>query len=162
MKRFGALDERRKRRRKVTATINLVSLVDIFTIIVFVLLVNSSDGEVLPDSKVKLPDSVTQLKPRQTIVIIVSNEDIVVQGRRVVTVAQALGGGDIIEPLKTELAYLSNRPDSTGRPIEKTAVTILGERTIHYSLLKKIMMTCSSAHYSDISLAVNQKTKGAG
>jgi len=37
-------------------------------------------------------------------------------------------------------------------------VTIMGDKEIPYSLLKKVMATCTSADYGKISLAVMQKT----
>ena len=50
--------ERHHKRHKGGAGINLVSMMDIFTILVFFLLVNSSEVEVLPNAKeFVLPDS---------------------------------------------------------------------------------------------------------
>ena len=43
--------ERHHKRHKGTPSFNLVSLMDIFTILVFFLLVNSGEGEVLPSTK---------------------------------------------------------------------------------------------------------------
>ena len=43
--------EKHHKRNKGTAALNLVSLMDIFTILVFFLLVNSSDVETLPNAK---------------------------------------------------------------------------------------------------------------
>ena len=43
--------EKHHKRNKSTAALNLVSLMDIFTILVFFLLVNSSDVETLPSTK---------------------------------------------------------------------------------------------------------------
>ena len=50
--------ERRHERGKAGTALNLVSLMDIFTILVFFLMVNSSDVEVLETtSDIRLPDS---------------------------------------------------------------------------------------------------------
>ena len=59
------------RRNKGKGTLNLVSLMDIFTILVFFLLVNSSDVQTLPNAKdLQLPESfhpVTGLKHRSSL-----------------------------------------------------------------------------------------------
>ncbi len=74
MKRMG-------RNKKKLTNLNLTSLMDVFTILVFFLLFHSSGSEVLEAPKqIKLPDSVVEAKPRETIVILVSPEDVLVQG----------------------------------------------------------------------------------
>ena len=60
-----------------TAKLNLVSLMDIFTILVFFLMVNTGDVEVLqPDERIVLPKSYATLKPDSVPVVKVTNEDI--------------------------------------------------------------------------------------
>ena len=84
MSRLSKRQARKDRRKKTGANINLVSLMDIFTILVFFLLVNSSDVETLAsEDDIKLPESISEMKPRDTIVISVSDTDILVQGRKV-------------------------------------------------------------------------------
>src|SRR5262249_24737148 len=95
----------RQGRNKSMVDLNLVSLIDIFTILIFFLLANASEVEVLPSAKaVRLPESTAEKSPKETVVVVVSNEDILVQGRKVASVADAMKAeGDLIEPLKTEL-----------------------------------------------------------
>ena len=51
--------ERRNVRGKKSVTLNLVSLMDIFTILVFFLLVNSGQVETLPNARdITLPESI--------------------------------------------------------------------------------------------------------
>jgi len=38
-------------------------------------------------------------------------------------------------------------------------ITVMSDKNIPYKLIKKIMMTCVSSKYTNISLAVLQKTK---
>ena len=72
--------DRRHKRSKLGGALNLVSLMDIFTILVFFLLVNSSDVEVLPNAKdVQLPESIAEEKAKETVVILIGDEDILVQ-----------------------------------------------------------------------------------
>ena len=153
--------KRHYRRGKQQSKLNLVSLMDIFTILVFFLMVNSSsDVQVLnQDNAIKLPDSSAQQPPGDVLALTVTDNDILVNGRVVMKreVLQAFSGQ--VEPaLKEELDYQASRSGSpapnTGRPI-----TILADRELPYELLKKIMSTCVDAGYASISLAVNQKTE---
>lgn len=152
----------RRDRNKTLVDLNLVSLIDIFTILIFFLLANASDVEILPNTKaVKLPESTAEQAPKETVVVIVSQDDIVVQGRRVATVADALGAHDIIEPLKAELDYHAGRAliKDTKGSVGKD-ITIMGDKDIPYKLLKKIMVTCARANYGNIAFAVLPKHKG--
>ena len=82
--------ERRHERTRKFVGLSMVSLMDIFTILVFFLLVNSSDGEVLPTAKsVRLPESVAEKSPKPTLVVTVNDQDILVQGRKVASVDDA-------------------------------------------------------------------------
>lgn len=142
-------------------SINLVSLMDIFTILVFFLLVNSSDVQNIPSTKnVQLPESIAEQRPRETLFIVVSDTDLLVQGRKVAAVNEVLGSEEnIIAALREELEYQAGR---SGIPAEQEArreITILGDRHIPYRLLKKIMITCNSVDYNNISLAVAKKSE---
>ena len=147
-----------------SAKLNLVSLMDIFTILVFFLMVNSSDVEVLKTSaNVDLPESTSQQVPDQRTTVTVTDAAIVVMGRQVATVAE-LAGSDVatIEGLAKELEHQAARKGAV--PEDGFEVTILGDREIPYWLLKKIMLTCQTEDYAQISLAVNQlarETPGA-
>src|SRR4029077_11671464 len=102
--------ERASRNRSLV-DLNLVSLIDIFTILIFFLLANASEVEVLPSTKaVRLPESTAEKTPKETLVVLVSNEDIVVQGRKVSSVSEAMkADGDVIAPLKAELDFHAGR-----------------------------------------------------
>jgi len=160
MSRRAQRMERHHKRSRSAVALSLVSLMDIFTILVFFLLVHSSDVEDLPPAKaVRLPESVAEKAPKQTVVVTVSGEDILVQGRKVASVAAVLADtGDLIEPLRTELQFQSSRAYIKVKdPTKGREVTILGDKEIPYRLLKKIMVTCVRASYSNISLAVVRK-----
>jgi biopolymer transport protein ExbD len=91
----------------------------------------------------------------------VSNQDIVVQGRRVSSVSEAMNAdSDLIGPLKAELDYHAGRQlIRKEKEARNKAITIMGDKEIPYRLLRKIMVTCARANYSDISFAVVQKGK---
>lgn len=152
--------EKQHKRRKGMAALNMVSLMDIFTILVFFLLVNSS-GIQPQGAKISLPKSTVEQVPKDTLIITVNNEDIIVQGRRVASVAEVMAGEEIVIPgLHQELDYLAKRKRVLDAPGgEERPVTIMGDREIPYKLLKRIMLTCTQTGYSQVSLAVT-RTKG--
>ncbi|MFQ5469699.1 MAG: ExbD/TolR family protein [Gammaproteobacteria bacterium] len=164
MSRRARRMERHHKRRRMQG-LNLVSLMDIFTILVFFLLVSSSDSGGIPSAKVlKLPESIAKEKPKETLSIIVTSKDIIVQGRKVETIADIIDlPSDTIPGLKKELDYHANRT-LTAADAKKGGgeITILGDRVIPYKLLKKIMVTCTKAKFTNISLAVVQKSAKEG
>ena len=110
--------------------------------------------------QIKLPDSVVEAKPRETVVIMVSPEVVVVQGQAVVRTAQLLdtSAGDVPE-ITQRLTQLERNiiGISTKTAIESKEVTILADKTIPFRALKRIMSTCTASGYGKISLAVTQK-----
>ena len=154
----------RRQRNKTLVDLNLVSLIDIFTILIFFLLANASDVEVLPNTKaVKLPESTAEQAPKETVVVVVSDADIIVQGRKVASVVDVLNSGlEVIEPLQAELEHQSGRAviDQNARDKVNKDITIMGDKEIPYKLLRKVMVTCAHANYSNIAFAVLKKDKG--
>ena len=128
---------RRNKKGKRTVGLNLVSLMDIFTILVFFLLVNSQQVEVLPNAKdLELPQSVAEQKSRETVVIMVTDEQILVQGRVVANVADVIKQDDlVITGLKEALQSQTDRVlrrDALG-DIADREVTIMGDKALPYS-----------------------------
>jgi biopolymer transport protein TolR len=158
--------ERHHKRHKGGSAINLVSMMDIFTILVFFLLVNSSEVEVLPNAKeIQLPESIAEEKARESVVVLVTDTQLLVQGRVVGNVDEIAESDAIVIPgLKAALEEQTARTlrEESREDIEGREVTIMGDREIPYSLLKKVMATCTAADYGQLSLAVLQKTQLAG
>lgn len=152
--------ERHHRRLNQQSKLNLVSLMDIFTILVFFLLVNSSDVEVLQNNKeIVLPTSVAEKKPESNLVVMVSEQTILVGGRKVADVQPVINSAENeIPELTKELEYLASRKPYRSLAEEEKGrdITIMGDEKIPYSLLKKIMTTCAKSEYRNISLAVSQ------
>ncbi len=142
-------------RSKRNAVLNMVSLMDIFTILVFFLLVNATSAEILPSQKdIVLPDSTSEKMPLQNLVIAVDKNVIRLQGKPIITVKDALKASQTIKPL---YAALRASKGKTKNIVDEKGVTIMGDKQIPYQLLKKIMLTCAGAEYNNISFAVNQK-----
>ena len=153
--------ERRNQKGKRTVALNLVSLMDIFTILVFFLLVSSSEVQVLPNAKdIQLPESIAEEKARENVVVLVTEEHILVQGKIVADVDKVMAQREFIIP-GLELALRSQtdrvlRQESVA-DIADREVTIMGDKELPYRLLKRVMATCTSADYGRISLAVMQR-----
>lgn len=161
--KLSALAKRalRHERNKTGLDLNLVALIDIFIILIFFLMFNASGVEVLPNTKsVKLPESTAEKDPKETVIVQISAEDIVVQGRKVASVSDVMSSGvDVIDALKAELEFHASRQMIRKDKEEKAgkAVTIVGDKEIPYHLLRKVMVSCARAGYSNISFAVLRK-----
>lgn len=154
--------QRHHKRHKRGVALNLVSLMDIFTILVFFLLVNSSEVEVLPNTRdVRLPESTAETPPRENVVVLVTDDEVLVQGRAVALVADVMADDAMVIPaLKAALESQTERTlrAETRDDAQSREVTIMGDRDLPYRLLKKIMATCTEANYGRLSLAVMQKS----
>lgn len=153
--------KRMKRNRVKIGKMNLTSLMDVFTILVFFLLVNSGSVEIMEAPKtVKLPESRVETKPRETVVIFVSPDEILVQGQAVGFV------GDVLDSDSPTLDAIIARLDALKENVlgPKTLavagsreVTILADRSVPFGVVRKIMSTCTQGGYENVSLAVIQK-----
>ncbi len=156
---------RMERSRKKVTALNLTSLMDVFTILVFFLLANTSSSEVVAAPKqIKLPDSVVETKPRETLVILVGPDTVLLQGETVITTGELLDAKqERIAPIAERLKLLERNiiGISTKTAIASQEITILADRTIPFRALKKIMSTCTDSGYSRISLAVIQKASNS-
>lgn len=151
---------RQRQSKKKAAGLNLVSLMDIFTILVFFLMVNSSEVEVLQTSSdIELPDSTSEQRPENQLVITVSADDLIVQGRPVAKIQDILGDTEpLIAGLHSELEYQAERRGEL--PEGGHEVTVMGDKALPYWLLKRILYTCQTTDFAQISLAVNKLGNG--
>lgn len=158
-KRMERHHEQRKR-----PSINLVSLMDIFTILVFFLLVSSSNVQQLPNKKeISLPTSIATKKPEETLIIFVTQHRVMVQGREVALIDQIMKNETLyIEGLEKELNFQSSKNGKkkySDGEMQGKAITIMGDENIPYALLRKILATCRQANYTQIAFAAMQKSR---
>ncbi len=153
---------RMTRNKRAVPKLNLTPLMDVFTVLVFFLMVNSGTVETLQQPKqIKLPESVVEAKPRETVVIFVGKDEVLVQGVPVARVADIQATENVeIEPISVRLAELSESVIglSTQAVAQSEEVTVLADKTVPFSVLKKIMATCTAQGYTRVSLAVIQKS----
>jgi biopolymer transport protein TolR len=148
-------------RHRADAQLNLIPLIDILSVMVAFLLVYSTEVEVIQNSKgIEIPQSIAQTAPKQSVVVMVTTQDLFVQGEYITSVARIEAGQGLIAPLSAAL----KRPmlvgqEMTERAIAQREITIMADKSLPYEVLKKVMQTCTDADYGRISLAVIQKEK---
>jgi biopolymer transport protein ExbD len=149
------------RNRSKISKMNLTSLMDVFTILVFFLLVNSGSVELVEAPKdVNLPESREEVKPRETVVISVSPDEVIVQGQLVAQVTDILDyQPETMEPLAARLAALKDNivGPATMAVAEAQEVTILADKSVPFVVIRRIMSACTGEGYENVSLAVVQK-----
>jgi biopolymer transport protein TolR len=150
----------RKARSGASMDMNLVSLIDVFTILIFFLLSSAAGVETLISPKaVNLPLANAEKAPKETVLLVVSGDDVLIDGRVVASVKQVSAQeGDLIPALKAELDVLGQRTAVLDANKAQTqAVTIMADKEMPYSLLRKLMFTCARANFADVSFAVQRK-----
>jgi biopolymer transport protein TolR len=156
-----------KARHSDQVDMNLVALIDVFTILIFFLLSSATGVEVLTAPKsINLPVAASEEAPKPTLVLTVTAEDILVDGRRVMATRDALtDSADVLAPLKAALEVQAQRVPvkvevaASGAAATPTpqAVTLMADRSIPWALLKRVMASCAAANYADVSLAMVKK-----
>ncbi len=153
--------KRMSRNRLKIIKMNLTSLMDVFTILVFFLLVNSGSVEIMESPKdMTLPEARVDTKPRETVVIFVSPEDVLVQGKIVARVVDILEGkSSTVDPITSRLAELRENivGPSTLTVAGSQEITILADKSVPFIVIRKIMSACTGEGYENVSLAVIQK-----
>jgi len=92
-------------RNRADAELNLIPMIDILSVMVSFLLVYSTEVEVLQNTKgIEIPQSISEQRPRQTVVVMLTKDDLFVQGERVASVNEVRASTDpIIAPLRAAL-----------------------------------------------------------
>ncbi len=153
--------KRMGRNRMKISKMNLTSLMDVFTILVFFLLVNSGSVEVLDTPKeVSLPESRVETKPRETVVIFISPTEVLVQGQLVAMVDEILvDKSSALDPIAARLRQIKENVIGTNTLTLSTSqeVTILADKSVPFIVIKTIMSMCTGEGFENVSLAVTQK-----
>jgi biopolymer transport protein ExbD len=151
---------RHHKRNQKTSKLSLVSLMDIFTILVFFLMLNASDVQVLQSSdSVTLPESSADTPARETLLMMVTKEQVLLQGKALASTGDLANQDEqSIERLKQELDYHSaRRLDLSEEEKLAQSITIMGDASTSYAVLKQIMQACAAQGYTNIALAVENK-----
>jgi biopolymer transport protein TolR len=147
---------------RVDAELNLIPLIDILSVMVAFLLVYSTDVEVVQNAKgVEIPQSSAEVQPKQSVVVMVTKEQLFVQGELVASLAEIRESKTLIEPLRAVLArpLLAGTAAARESPLATREITVLADKSLPYDVVRKVMATCTAAAYGKLSLAVLQKEK---
>ena len=161
---------RHHKRAKSQGELNLVSMIDMLTVLVFFLLVyTTNEVEILPSAKdVQLPQSIAEQTAREAVVVVVSETEILMNGQSLGKISDILASKELIIPkLKTALqnevkrSVITDAELTEEQRIASREVTIMADKEIPYQLLKRVMATSTAADYGQLSLAVLQKASEA-
>jgi len=156
---------KRRKRHRGASHFALVPFIDMMTILVVFLLAHTAEVDILPNTKnISIPQSLSERKPNAAIVVMVTTDSVYVDGKLVGSIAEIVANsGNVFEPLKA--ALLAQNELALGgaqrTEIAKREVTIMGDKSTPYSVLKKIMLTCSDAEYGKVSFAVVERERVA-
>lgn len=154
--------DQRTARAKRAPGMNLVSLMDIFTILVFFLLVSQSSVQEIPkDDNLKLPESLAQTPPEETVTVMIARDRILVQNKAVIEMDKVLNSSGELLPavqnaLQKELGKVVVKDLGANDKLQN--INIVGDRSVPFSVLQKVMKSCTDMGYTRISLAVLQKS----
>lgn len=149
-------------RHRADAELNLIPMIDILSVMVSFLLVYSTEVEVVQNTKsIEMPESISEQQPRETVVIMMTKDELFVQGERITSVAEiASSPAPLVAPLSAAL----RRPSLIGAKltdaeIAQREITLMADKELPYQVLRKVMATCTDADYGKISFALMQKDK---
>jgi biopolymer transport protein ExbD len=153
--------KRHRKREHAGGHMALVPFIDMLMIMVVFLLVHNSDVEILPNTKsISIPQSISDRDPRASVVVMITKEELLVDGKAVASVAQVAASSElVIAPLRAALKEQADKALVTAaqQSIAEREVTVMGDRDTPYAVLKKVMATCTDADYGKVSLAVMER-----
>lgn len=152
-------------RNRAAGELNLIPMIDILSVLVSFLLIYSTEVEVVQNTKgIEIPQSIVTARPRETVVVMLTTDELLVQGEKVADMAELRASRDpVFAPLKQMLA----RPRIAGAPGDaEPEITVMADKSLPYEVLKKVMQTATDANFARISFAAVEKDKpvdlGAG
>ena len=151
-----------QQRHRAMGELNLIPMIDILSVMVSFLLVYSTEVEVVQNSKgIEVPQSISEQRPRETVVVMLTRDELFVQGERIASLAEVRDSPTaVIAPLSAAL----KRPTLIGKTMDAKAladreITVMADKTLPYEILKKVLSTCTDADYGHVSFALMQKDK---
>jgi biopolymer transport protein TolR len=160
--------KRHRQRKHGASHFALIPFIDMMTILVVFLLAHTADVDIMPNTKsISIPQSLSERKPNAAVVVMLTKDQVFVDGESVGSIGQVVAAqGAFYAPLRDALVAQNQKSlaNGNGAPtdIAKREVTIMGDKDTPYSVLKKIMLTCSEAEYGKVSFAVVERERAAG
>lgn len=157
-------------KKSIFADLLITPLVDMFVIIVLFLIANfSATGEILMMTKdIQLPEAKNVEEVKMVPVVMVSSEEIVVDGTSVARLADIESAEYLnIPALEEKLRELRKKSEDLhslagdGEGF-KGDINIQGHREVTFKYIKKVMFSCATAGYGNINFAVMNKGSRGG
>jgi biopolymer transport protein ExbD len=145
-------------RNRAEGELNLIPMIDILSVLVSFLLVYSTEVEILQNSEsIEIPESIVTAKPRESVVVMMTRTELLVQGQRVASLDELRADrATTFRPLQQVL----DRPRIvSGGELEEQEITVMADKSLPYELLKKVMQTATAAGFGKISFATIEKDK---
>ncbi len=162
---MNAARQRRRKRHHGANHFALIPFIDMMTILVVFLLAHTAEVDILPNTKnIAIPQSLSDRKPNGSVVVMVTKDTVFVDGKPVASIADMVADNEpVYAPLKAALQAQNSLVPTGGQPEDaaKREVTIMGEKSTPYSVMKKIMVTCSQSDYGKVSFAVVERERAA-
>ncbi len=145
-----------------SGALNMNSMMDMMTIILLFLLKSfSTEGALVTASEeLRLPESLMGEKPKKELQVSVTKEAILVNNNELMPVADVDPESILIQPLYNALAAVAKEQTQLEIDVgtEFThAVIIQGDQTVPFSMLYKIMFTCSKSQFYKMRLLTIKK-----
>ncbi len=140
----------------------LVPMIDMLVILVVYMLVHTADYEILPNTKsISIPQSDSESSPHESTVMMITPDTVFVNGSPAATVSDLEAGAAPALKALQERLKAATQNSAELRPNDPTAreVTVMADKALPYSLLKKIMMAATAADIGKMSLAVIEKER---
>lgn len=155
------LSRRHARQRTTAPVLNLVSMIDVLSILMFFLLINSGQVpllELVPE--LELPVAAADAAPDNYVVVSIDDGGVLVGKTRVLgldeLLAEGAAPGDVVPALRDALlAARAAHPVKPGDEAVKP-VTILGDKQIPYTALKRVMASVQAAKFTEVQLAIDR------
>ncbi|WP_175761770.1 ExbD/TolR family protein [Burkholderia anthina] len=153
-KSLRARANRRRAGRSGAMSLNLVSLIDILTTLVFFLLMTAAGVATnVTADRVSLPASASSQAPRDALQVTVSTDDIRVGPEIVESVDAALADRGAI--LRSLQVALSTAHATTSGPSSGGDIDVVADKRVPFALLRKIIASCASGTgFDHVSLAL--------
>lgn len=159
---------RRNSRRPGVVSLNLVPMIDVFMVLVFFLLVttNSIDNMRSP-RELTLPSSLSLDQPKDTPVIMVTKQAVLIQGVPVMSLDEAMAApaDKPLPQVRSELlkvTLMSVQGTDTAGATTRGEVNVMADRDIPYTVLKKVLATCGELKFARIAISVAHSGKRSG
>jgi len=143
--------------------LNLIPLIDVMSVMVAFLLIYSAEVEIVQNTRgVEIPQSSAEERPVESVVVMITNENLFVQGEPVASIAEIRSTEDAtIESLSRVLnrPLLAGEILATDTDFESREITVIADKALPFDVVRRVMATCTASAYGKISLAVIERER---